>query len=242
MPYLIEPFSYEWFLTNLLSFFLLAILISITKYFYIKKKPRVNLFAKFILSLLILRLLIFHSIAIYTNAWDIEHILPVHLCGIAFLMSILVLIKFNQFIYDFLLLLGMPGAVWSFITPQINIYEPSYLYFDYFVSHAMIIFVPLYLTICENKRPSKESYLKILIVMNLFIIPFVNLINIFLKKFLSIESVNYMYLMSPPIAKNPLIINGWSYIIGLELVAIIHMILVYFFFNFFYNTNFKFKT
>ena len=93
-----------------------------------------------------------------------------------------------------------------------------------------------------NKRPEKESYLKILIVMNLFIIPFVNLINIFLKKFLNIDSVNYMYLMSPPIAKNPLIINGWSYIIGLELVAIVHMILVYFLFNFFNNANFKLKT
>ena len=82
---------------------------------------------------------------------------------------------------------------------------------------------------------------KIFITMNLLVIPLVSVINIFLKKFLSIESVNYMYLMSPPHADNPLIINGWSYMIGLELVALIHMFLVYSFFTFIYNRNYYLK-
>lgn len=242
MSYLIEPFSLEWILTNFLSFTLIIFLLLSPRYI-LKNDLALNrkTLSYFFLVFLICRMLVFHLVALTLGVWDVEHILPFHLCGIASLMCIFILFKYNQSIYEFLLLLGMPGAVWALLTPQINIHEPFYMYIDYFINHAMIIFVPIYLTFYHGKKPRKKSYLKIFITMNLLVIPLVLVINIFLKKFLSVESVNYMYLMSPPQADNPLIINGWSYMIGLELVALIHMFLVYSFFTFIYNRNYNFK-
>ena len=150
MSYLIEPFSLEWILTNFLSFTLIIFLLLSPRYI-LKNDLALNrkTLSYFFLVFLICRMLVFHLVALTLGVWDVEHILPFHLCGIASLMCIFILFKYNQSIYEFLLLLGMPGAVWALLTPQINIHEPFYMYIDYFINHAMIIFVPIFLPLVE---------------------------------------------------------------------------------------------
>ena len=168
-----------------------------------------------------------HIISFSVGSWDINHSLPFHLCGISSVLSIIILFKYNQLIYEFLILLGAPGALWSFLTPQINVHEPLYMYVDYFISHAAIIFVPIFLTVFLNKRPQPLSYLKIFFIVNILVMPIVGIINIMIKKIFNSEVVNYMYLMRPPLAENPFIVDSWSYMIVLEFTAFMHMILIY---------------
>ena len=230
-PYLIDAFSYEWYKVNFLSLIgtiaiLLLVSIFLTsenfKNYKFKKK-----ISTFLGILLLIRFVASHIFSSYFGSWDINHSLPFHLCGISSVLSIIILFKYNQFIYEFLILLGAPGALWSFLTPQINVYEPSYMYVDYFISHAAIIFVPIFLTIFLNKRPRPLSYLKILFIVNVLVMPIVGIINVMIKKIFNSDAVNYMYLMRPPIADNPFIVDSWLYIIVLEFTAFIHMILIY---------------
>jgi len=190
--------------------------------------------------LLLFRFLISQTYQISSGVWDINHSLPLHLCGISSILSIFILFRYNQTLYEYLVLLGAPGALWSFLTPEINISEPSYMYVDYFISHAAIIFTPLYLTVCLHKKPRLLSYLRIFIVMNIFVMPFVAILNIMIKNIFNSTAVNYMYLMHPPQAENPFVADGWMYMLVLEITAFAHMFLIYSIFIFI--SKFKNKT
>ena len=116
-----------------------------------------SLFGVLILS----RFFISQIYQLYNGLWVPDHSLPFHLCGISGILGGILLLRYNQSVYEFILLLGAPGALWSFLTPQMNIleigttfYNPSFMYFDYFISHAAILFVPIYL-VCKNfSKPS----------------------------------------------------------------------------------------
>ena len=110
------------------------------------------------------------------------------------------------------------------------------MYIDYFISHAAILFVPLYLTFFLKKRPRPLSYYKVFIKANIIIIPSVAIINIIIKYLFRYSEVNYMYLMNAPKADNPFVIEGWPWYIGvIEFVAFIHMIIIYSLFLGFYK-------
>ena len=235
--YLIDAFSYEWYKVNILSLIgtvclllLISILLSIENFKEYRFKKKISRLLGFFL---LIRFLVSNIFSYSVGSWDINHSLPFHLCGISSVLSIIILFKYNQFIYEFLVLLGAPGALWSFLTPQINVYEPSYMYVDYFISHSAIIFVPIFLTIFLNKRPRPLSYLKIFFIVNVLVIPIVGLINIMIKKIFNSDVVNYMYLIRPPLADNPFIVDSWLYMIILEFTAFMHMILIYSIFVFF---------
>ena len=251
-PHVIEMFGYEWFYMNiacliaLIGFLSLCFLIlrSIDNRFKEDVVKNCNLkikFTQFLGALIIIRLFISQVYQINQDLWDPNHSLSLHLCGISSILAGICLIRYNQTIYEFLILLGGPGALWSFLTPQMNMYDhtssgepmlfldPGFLYFDYFISHTLIIFAPLYLTFLLGKKPRQYSYLRIFYKVNFVVIPFVYIVNIIVKS-LSIRSgdVNYMYLMYAPKADNPFIIDAWPWYLGvMEIVAFIHMIIIY---------------
>ena len=174
MNHIIEMFSYEWYYTNTLSLFALIAFLIITslilKSRFIQKNKLEIKFTQLLGVLILSRFLISYIYQISNNLWAIEHSLPFHLCGISGILGGILLLRYNQSIYEFVLLLGLPGALWSFLTPQMNIlengaglYSPSFMYFDYFISHAAILFAPLYLTFFLEKRPRPLSYYKVFI-------------------------------------------------------------------------------
>ena len=120
--YLIDAFTYEWYKVNFLSligtiafFLLIYIFFSNKKNVDSKFKKMISVFLGILLSI---RFLASHIISFSVGSWDINYSLPFHLCGISSVLSIIILFKYNQLIYEFLILLGAPGALWSFLTPQ----------------------------------------------------------------------------------------------------------------------------
>ena len=241
--YTINMFDYEWYYTNIASFLsifvVLIICYSILNLYYVKKNKLELKITQLLGVLILARFLSSQIYQLYFGIWDPSHSLPFHLCGISELASGLLLIKYNQSIYEFLLLLGAPGAIWSFLTPQINLleqgagfYNPTFMYVNYFISHAAIIFTPLYLTFILSKRPRPLSYFKVFINSNIILVPLASIVNIIIYySFENYKSVNYMYLMARPEAENPFIIGGWPwYILSIEIVGFLHMILIYYLF------------
>jgi len=234
-PLIISVFSTEWYLANYFSLMGLIFLLSISYLIVNSRYIRQNNFqvkvTRFLGFLILTRFTCsqFYQIIYDPILWDVNHSLPFHLCGISGILSGFILIRYNQSLYEFVLLLGAPGAIWSFLTPQINIPNPSFMYYDYFVSHVLIIFAPLYLTLILNKSPRKGSWQSVFLNTNLFLIPAVFAINIFLYYGLGYKDVNYIYLMKAPQAENPFIFGKWPfYIIGLQVMGFIHIVLIYF--------------
>ena len=77
--------------------------------------------------------------------------------------------------------------------------------------------------------------------MNIFIMPLVAIVNIMIKNVFNSKIVNYMYLMHPPKADNPFVVDGWMYMIVMEMAAFAHMFLVYSIFVFMYKFRSKYS-
>ena len=77
-------------------------------------------------------------------------------------------------------------------------------------------------------KPRKGSWWRIFLWSQL-LLPIIVCINWVLN-------ANYMYLWIKPIAKNPFLFGEWPwYILGIELVALLHFFIVYLPFAYLYN-------
>jgi hypothetical integral membrane protein (TIGR02206 family) len=192
---------------------------------YIEEKNKI-IFAKAISVLTLIITLSNHIIDVNNGTWDIYENLPLHLCSISNLIACFVLfIPKNQKLFEFLFYCGFWGGLMAILTAQINDYDGSlFKYIQYYTSHGTIIFMPLYMFYHLNYKLSKFSWLKLLLILNIFmaiIIP----INFKIGS-------NYMYLAEAPNIKNPLVYGDWPfYIVNWEFIIIILFYLTYVIFS-----------
>ena len=218
----IEIFSRLWFTTNIIT-----IIVIIAFIFYGKNiatnDQRIR-FGFLIGLILLIRIIITHPYQIFIGKWVIESSLPLHLCGISSIISSILLFRFNQFLYEFLILLGIPGAIQALLTPEFTLGIDNFFLVEYFISHGGIILSGLYLTLILKKRPRIGSWKKVFIYPQILLV-IIHLINIYLNS-------NYMYTSIKPIVNNPLIVGEWPYYyIGFEIIGFLNIILFYYIFT-----------
>ena len=178
-------------------------------YFLPNKKYKIA-FSQFIGILLLFRFAFLHGYMLGMGHWDIVSSLPFHLCGISSLACIFIMLyinsetKYNQPIFEYLVLLGIPSGLHSILTPEFIHGWDGFYFPEFYISHGAIFFVPLYLTIVFNYKIRSDSW-KTAFRNILMLVPFVGLINYLI-------GANYMYLCKSPIADNPLLLtNKWPY-------------------------------
>ena len=103
--YIIPTFSSEWFLVNFISICVMGIFLFSGLKICKNSGQRIKL-GFFLGCILLARLFVIHPYQIHIDIWDKVHSLPLHLCGISAIISSFILFKFNQFLYEFLILLG----------------------------------------------------------------------------------------------------------------------------------------
>ena len=74
-----------------------------------------------------------------------EH-LPLHLCGITILLSAAMMLFRGRLTYELTYFWGLAGATNAMVTPELDGGFPSYLFFQYFISHGCIIVAALFAT------------------------------------------------------------------------------------------------
>ena len=221
--YIIEFLSFEWTRNFITTFFLISFFLFVGKLF--NKKQNLIVAKSFSISLLVVTITS-HYGNIESNQWSLKEHLPLHLCSINSLIciSILFLPKIKS-LYEFNFYGGVLGGTVAILTPQINDYDGSNLeYLIYYLSHGLIILIPLYLFYYLNYELRKLSWLRTLFFLNILMI-----ILIPLNKYLQ---SNYMYVNEPPKVDNPLIIGDWPiYLINLELIIVLLFSITYFIFT-----------
>ena len=157
----------------------------------------------------------------HLGLWNVKSSLPIHLCGISGILAGIMMLRQNYSGFEFLALIGTPGALHAILTPQLNHGPIPFLIFKYYVSHAGIILVPLFFAIVLGYRIKEYSWYKVFILCQLLIL-FVGLANFIIGS-------NYMYLTEKPLVNNPMIIGDWPwYILGFEILGLIHILIFYF--------------
>jgi hypothetical integral membrane protein (TIGR02206 family) len=113
------------------------------------------------------------------GAWEIETSLPLHLCGLAAILSGLMLFKTHQKGFEFLALIGLPGAIHALLTPQLNHGGELPQVIEYYIGHGGIILVPVYLAVVDGYRIEKFAWRGVFIYCQLLLI-FIGSLNFLL--------------------------------------------------------------
>jgi len=124
---------------------------------------------RYILTMvLILNEAAWHLWSWLTGQWDIQMMLPLHLCSLSVMIGAIMLITKNYFAYEFIYLLGISGAFLACLTPALDKYGfPHFLFFQFFISHGGIIIAGIFMTVVEGYRPFYKSILRVFLVGNL---------------------------------------------------------------------------
>jgi len=101
------------------------------------------------------------------NVWDARYTLPLELCSLTLLLSIIMLLTRSRWLYPFLFFAGIGGALQALLTPNLLYGFPHFRYFQFFISHSAIILASLYMTWIENYRPSWRSIVWAMLMLNI---------------------------------------------------------------------------
>lgn len=157
------------------------------------------------------------------DTWTIKTMLPLHLCSLLVWTGAFMLMTRSYRVYEFMYFMGIAGAIQALATPGIGIYGfPHFVFFQYFLSHGLIITSAIYMTVVEGFRPTLKSIPRVVIWMNVYalVIYFINI---------AIGS-NYLMINYKPATPSLLdLLPAWPvYILYMELIGFISILLLYF--------------
>lgn len=145
-----------------------------------------------------------------------------HMCGFSRLLMIGYLFTHKKWMGELVTFSGLAGGLQSLLTPEFTHgLHPLYVT-DYYFNHASIVGIGLYI-ILVHKMPLQpfawiRSFGRIQIMALIALV-----VNLF-------TGGNYMYLMSPPIVDNPLIVSStefpYLHVLFFELAALLNFLLI----------------
>ena len=217
-PTIIEPLSSTWWigmsLSILVSFGIIQIAIRIPPD---KRKILMMILGFTLISIELMQQLYLNHLGL----WSLKTSLPIHLCGISGILAGIMMFRSSHYGFEFLALIGSPGALHALLTPQLNHGTIPFLIFKYYVSHVGIILVPLFLAVVLGYRIKRSSWYRVLLLCQVLLI-IIGLTNYFI-------GANYMYLAEKPLVNNPMVVGEWPwYILGFEILGLVHILIFYY--------------
>lgn len=151
--------------------------------------------------------------------------IPLHICFISNILCIILCFNKSKKLCNLLFFIGILGGLASLLLPDLSLSYEYFRYYQFYICHISIIFIPLYFYIVYDYNPRFIDCIKSFVLLQLIGIP----IGIFNE----IYKTNYMFISftSNFAAKNNILENlgnGPYYILYLELLTFLALILWYF--------------
>lgn len=124
------------------------------------------------------------------GTWSLQYTLPLELCSLTLLLSIVMLLTRSRLLYGILFFAGIGGALQALITPNLGYAFPHIRFYQFFAAHILIVLASLYMTWIENYRPTWKSIGLTMVFLNIAAL-IVGIIDYILGS-------NYMFLMHKP--------------------------------------------
>ncbi|WP_438318712.1 YwaF family protein [Sporosarcina sp. FA9] len=178
----------------------------------------------FAISLLAMEIL-YHVWMINTGRWDLSNSLPLELCSISLVFTILLLWTGNQKLIDFVFYAGIGGALQAVITPVLDVGFPHFRFIHFFYIHTGIILTAFYYLWIKEYRPTFKGAIRTLVILNL-LLPLVVVVNLLFDG-------NYMFLKSKPNSDSLLDFLGPYplYILSLEGISFLMFFILWLLFS-----------
>lgn len=151
--------------------------------------------ARYSIRLLLASLLLLSEAGLHVwyfsqGIWKTGSSLPLELCGITLLLSVVMLLTRSRLLYSFLYFAGIGGAFIALLTPNLVYPFPHFRFLLFFTAHGAIILASLYMTWVEEYRPSLRSVFFTMLCLNI-VAALVYIANVLLGS-------NYMFLSHKP--------------------------------------------
>ena len=200
--YVIEFMTDEWKTWTLFSLLFISVPLILARFLNRRQKIKVTYL---IGAIMIIDFITENGGYIISGTWDVQYNLPIQLCGISSLICcVLPFIKKKDKLFQFVYYTGVIGGIMAILTPQMNYFDGSLRYYlNYYVSHSLIIALPVFMFLHLDLKLPKFSWFKIWIHLNI-LMAIIMPINFLLDS-------NYMYVNAPPEVSNPLVIGEWPY-------------------------------
>jgi hypothetical integral membrane protein (TIGR02206 family) len=113
-----------------------------------------------------------HIWSIYWGIWNIQTLLPLHLCSVLIWLSAYMLVTKNYTIYEMVYFLGLGGAMQAALTPaDAAAYNfPHFRIMQTFIAHGLLINIAVYMTVVEGFRPTLASFKRIFLWTNVYMV------------------------------------------------------------------------
>ena len=200
--YVVEFMTDEWKTWTLFSLIFISVPLILARFLNRTQKIQVTYLIGVIM---ILDFITENGGYIMSGTWDVQYNLPIQLCGISSLICcVLPFIKKKDKLFQFVYYTGVIGGIMAILTPQMNYFDGSLRYYlNYYVSHSLIIVLPIFMFLHLDLKLPKFSWFKIWIHLNI-LMAIIMPINFLLDS-------NYMYVNAAPEVSNPLVIGDWPY-------------------------------
>ncbi|HND47183.1 MAG TPA: TIGR02206 family membrane protein [Anaerolineales bacterium] len=164
-----------------------------------------------------------HIWSAYWGIWNIQTMLPLHMCSVMVWVTTYTALTDNRTLYDFTYFLGIGGALQAFLTPvDVAMYDlPHYRSLQSLIAHGLLITIPIFMTVVEGYRPTFASFKRIFIWTNIYMV-----IIFFLNR---VIGSNYLFIAQKPPSPTLMdMLSPWPwYIPQLEVVAFIIFFILY---------------
>lgn len=172
-------------------------------------------------SLMIIQEIILNIWRYKMGIWTLGTSLPLHLCSLSLMLGPFLYLTKSQKLFDLIYYWGI-GAFIALLTPDIGATGfPSFRYYQFFLSHGLILFEVIYMMAVYRMRPSSKSLKNTIIYTNLIMLG-IGAIN-------HLVGGNYFFIAKKPSTASFLDFLGpWPiYIIYMEIIAFAIFFLMY---------------
>ncbi|WP_028551190.1 YwaF family protein [Paenibacillus sp. UNC451MF] len=153
--------------------------------------------------------------------WDAQKTLPLELCSIMLILSVVMLLTSSRMLYALVFFAGIGGALQAMITPSLWYPFPHFRFFHFFIVHIAIIAAALYMTWIKQYKPNWKAVGWTMVFLNVLLI-IVGALNYWLD-------ANYMFLMHKPLTASLLDLLGPHpyYLLSEEAIALFMFSIMY---------------
>ncbi|OZU87504.1 TIGR02206 family membrane protein [Virgibacillus indicus] len=167
-----------------------------------------NILRWLLFSILVLSEISYQTYTITNGIWSLQEHIPLHLCGIASITGAIALVTHNKTLINLTFLIGFIPAFAALVTPELPYDFPHFRFWKFFVHHAAISWVSIFLILTSSVKITFKSTMQ---AYGLLLI-YAAIIGFFVNPALG---SNYLYLSATPTASTPLDLLGdgiWYYV------------------------------
>ena len=95
-------------------------------------------------------------------------LLPLHLCDISMIALFFALLRQKQIAFEIAYFFGVGGVAVAFLTPNLTVGFPSFLFVRFFISHGLILLGVEFLFFAYQMRPQPNAFARMLVVGHLY--------------------------------------------------------------------------